>query len=74
MKHEDSGWRCTASHLVLPEDDGAPCIVCKHCGQFIRPCKMDEECLGYQPIDWEAARKQFKQFWQAAQVGQADHE
>jgi hypothetical protein len=38
--------RCTATHIILPDDSGEACIVCASCGRFIRPHKMGEECPG----------------------------
>lgn len=46
MSHLATEVRCTASHLILPDDDGEACIMCDACGQFIRPHKMNDDCSG----------------------------
>lgn len=48
-KHIPTKEECTATHIILPDDDGKACIVCANCGQFIRPHKMNDDCPGPDP-------------------------
>jgi len=45
MKHEDSGNRCLLFHGKREPQ----CIVCKHCGDKVRPEDMDGECQNDAP-------------------------
>ncbi len=44
MTHEPSGLECCVGHMTGDWQPLPACQVCKHCGQFIRPERMGEEC------------------------------
>jgi hypothetical protein len=42
--HRDAGLRCLVAHFNIKRELLPACIICKHCGQHIRPEDMSDEC------------------------------
>ena len=53
LPHKDGGLRCLVAHSDAEGNPLPACIVCRYCGAYVRPEKMNEPCPARNPKEKE---------------------